>query len=287
MNCEDNLNGVIRARSAASRTLLRALQARKIGFSETTLAKHWLHEIKHSPEIFPFGWYQPPPHGLSVLIGTPPDFSRLCYRSLRDEVNFPGETLFEEENILYPYFSAIDRSTYMIGDHVATYYSGNNSSIKQWIKHAYILTKEIAESVKIGMKFSELYHIAADLLQSSGAKNNTFSISGGLSADFGHTVPFFTANQPKFFGGHSITNTVREISQSRKFVNASNQDAIRSPCAFTIEPQLLLEGYPMASFHLIIAVVNDRILVIERFFDLFEFFGMNSWLNVERQSELS
>lgn len=252
------------------------------------LAERWMDKIRSEDDILPFGWYQPPPFGMSVLFGSPPDYGRLHYRSLRDPSHFPGEISCDRETIIYPYFSAIDRMTAMIGDYVATYYQGESQAIKDWMGEAYHMTKRIAASVRPGMKFSELYHVADDLIRGSGAQNNTFTspaTTGGLQSNIGHTVPYFNTQEiPSFSDQNDLAG---KIAKARQFINDGNHDYIRSSCAFTIEPQLLMEGYPMVSFHMMIVVLDDTVHVVEKFFDIFEFFGMAGWLSVKRESALS
>lgn len=276
------LKGIVRARSAAAHSLISALNASGSRFSEKTLSDNWLRFIQKEKYLFPFGWYQPPPAGLSVLIGTPPDYDRLAYRSLRDPLNFPSQNHSSDGNaIIYPYFSAIDRKSGMIGDHVATYYQGDDPGIREWMQQGYYLTKEIADSARAGMKISDLYHIATQLLSRINALNNTFSQSGGLSSDIGHSIPFFGQKTlPAEFQNENADPLLlsHALAEQRFFINAENHGIIESSCAFTIEPQLIVEGYPMASFHMIVVFVEKEKYIVEKFKDIFEVFGIDKWL---------
>ena len=132
-----HFEGIVRARSAAARTLTAAILKSQQTYTEHDLAEGWLQFIRNDNNIFPFGWYQPPPHGISVLIGTPPHYERLNYKSLRDSDKFPSsQHILTPNSIVYPYFSPIDRETMMIGDHVGSYYSGHNLTTREWIRQA-------------------------------------------------------------------------------------------------------------------------------------------------------
>jgi hypothetical protein len=277
--------GIIRARSLAASTLIEALDEAGSSFTEKKLADCWMASIKKEPDLLPFGWYQPPPNGMSVLTAKSEPFKRLNYMSLRDKENWPSpDILFTEDCVLYPYFSAIDRKTSMIGDFVGTFYNGSRKSTQEWMREVYKTTKSIVNTISFGMKFSDIFSIVEEEMHSLGASNNTFSLSGGLSSDVGHTVPFFESksdtptldqNQGDFSALFS-----EKLANNRDFLRADNHKKINSPCAFTIEPQFLIDGEPMTSFHMIVIIDDEEKIVVENFSDLFDYFGMTNWLHV-------
>ncbi|MFD2111319.1 hypothetical protein [Thiorhodococcus fuscus] len=280
MNATTRLEAIIHARDASATTLLEALQELGMHFTEQHLADKWLQYIKTKTSIHPFGWYSPPPNGVSVLIGEPDDFNRLEYQSLRDQCNWPSpDVYFNQNTVLYPYFSAVDRATKMIGDHVATYYSGRDPNIRQWYRAVYEATRQIALSVNIGMTFSELHSLAEEKLLTLGAKNNTYSLTGGLAADIGHTIPYFSTGAPPDGQTMEDARSIASlIGGGREFISKSSEYIISDSCAFTIEPQAVTAGLPMCSFHMIVAYVNGEFFLIEKFKRLFEFFGMADWI---------
>ena len=279
MSPDDQLRGIIRSRKAAGRTLLAAISSQKESYSEIQLAKSWILAISQESTIIPYGWYQPPPMGMTVLIGNPSQYTRLDYSSLRYSENFPGDHIFSTESVLYPYFSAVDKSTLMIGDHVGSYYRGHNKEIREWISYVYRSTKKIARSVEIGMKYSDLFGICNSILFETGAKNNNYSMQSGLASDIGHSIPFFGESSYSMdWMDRSPAEVSKTISTARKFVGPSNNDIIESPCAFTIEPQFIVNGLPMVSFHMIVVVIDNDIKIIEEFEDLFAHFKMNDWI---------
>src|SRR4030042_4530690 len=81
--------------------------------SEKEFAKRWLAEIGKSSEVFPQGWYQPPPAGIGVLFATDEDTERISFRSLRYRKYWPRDDVFLEceKGLIMVYFSAVERNT--------------------------------------------------------------------------------------------------------------------------------------------------------------------------------
>lgn len=281
LESDDQISGIIRARSAAAAALRIALDNCGGTFSEQKLADEWTSILVEDKDLLPFGWYQPPPHGVSVLIGQADKYDRLRYKSLRSKDNWPSSnSVSSNESVLYPYYSAVDRSTLMIGDHVGTYYNGTNQIIKEWMGLAYATTRSIVDGARVGMKYSELFNFGSEVLAKMGASNNNFSMAGGFASDIGHTVPFFGRVPPISLSAekdHEI-----EISDllatSRSFLGPYNDRKISENSAFTVEPQIIGEGVPMASFHMIVAFVGGQKVVVECFRDVFNQFGMTDWI---------
>lgn len=279
MKLRKQLDGIVRARSAAASSLLEALKSlHEKKYSEKDVSLEWLSRIMMSGEVASNGWYTPPPSGVSVLIGHSPDYTRLNYESLRSKENWPQPDIrFEENSIIYPYFSAVDKQTNMIGDHVATYYSGANKEIQDWYREIYEMTRSLAFKAKQGMSFSELYNIADLMFNTIGVQNNTFSINGGLASDIGHTVPYFGQEHLESIDIDNEDN-LKLLSNDRKFISKESNYEIGRNCAFTIEPQAILGGLPMASFHVIIVFFEGELYLVEKFKDLFDYFGMSKWI---------
>ena len=278
----DQLEGIVRARTAAASTLMAAIRQLGHSYTERSLATAWLNGLCKDHAILPFGWYQPPPAGMSVLIGSPPDYGRLNYRSLRDPDTFPSDRFqMSPESILYPYFSAVDRATLMIGDHVGTYYGGRDRNIRDAMKEVYAYVTSIADYAKSGMSFSEVYDFASSRLDSLGAKNNIYNTSGGSSFDVGHTIPYFGRPLPaELLKSDKLPQAeiAGMLAKGREFVSKENLGVIEPPCAFTIEPQVIIDGLPMISFHVILVFIGAEKHLIQKFEELFESFGMSEWI---------
>jgi hypothetical protein len=277
---EKKVEAVVRARRVVADTLLSTLQMfSNEGFTEKQLGDNWMEKIKENSIIRNCGWYLPPPHGMSILIGNPPDYSRLRYNSLREVENWPSsEISYSDCSILYPYFSAVDRDTLLLGDFVGTFYPGKDPAIRNWINNAYKLTLEIARFIEPGQRVSDIYSYAQYLFNSLGASNNTYSQSGGLASDIGHSIPWFSKNLDTSSVELPDKDVASLIAKARWFISKNNNDVLEDSFGLTIEPQLIAPELPMASFHIIVMIANGKKTIVTEFDSLFEYFGMSEWM---------
>ena len=283
---ERKIEAVVRTRRATTNALLSALQMfSKEGFSEKQLADKWMEKIKQTYNLCNCGWYLPPPYGMSVLIGNEPDYNRLRYNSLREVENWPSsQILYSNNSILYPYFSAVDKETLLIGDFVGTFYKGRDPAIRNWINTAYKLTLEIAKFVQSGQQVSDIYNFAQDKISSLGVLNNTYSQSGGLASDIGHSIPGISqdsANLDLISSDLTDKEVASKIAGARSFISKENNSVLGSSFGLTIEPQLIASELPMASFHVIVLFANEKKTIVTEFDSLFEYFGMLELMSSE------
>jgi hypothetical protein len=274
---EIKVEAIVQTRRTTASTLLNVLKTLpKGGFSEKQLAEKWLEKIKENITVRHCGWYLPPPNGMSVLIGNPPDYSRLIYNSLREDENYPNpKILFSNNSILYPYFSSVHRDTLLLGDFVGTFYGGENSGIHNWLKTAYKLSLEIARFVKPNQMVSDIYDFAQKEFNSIGVSNNTYSQSSGLASDIGHSIPGFSENW-NIAGTNLLDEEIaKRISSSRWFISKDNHRVLGDTFGLTIEPQLIAPKLPMASFHILVLFANNKKTIVTEFDSLFEHFGMS------------
>ena len=138
--------------------------------SEVVLRNHWLKKIRENSNIYPNGWYLPPPHGIGVLFGTEVNYQRMNYQSLRQENSWPKDNIFLDKNngIIYVFFSPVDKSTGMIGDWGLTIYCGKNPDIIEHLKLCLSLNYQVLEHAQVGMTFSELTNFANKLFLKQG-----------------------------------------------------------------------------------------------------------------------
>jgi hypothetical protein len=277
---EIKIEAVVRARRATANTLLSALQMfSNEEFSEKQLARNWMEKIRENSIIRNCGWYLPPPHGMSVLIGNPPDYHRLRYNSLREVENWPSSQIrYSNSSILYPYFSAVDKDTLLIGDFVGTFYRGQDPAIRNWISTAYKLTLEIASFIQPGQRASDIYNFAQNKFNSLGISNNTYSQSRGLASDIGHSIPGFcqdSSNRDRVSVDLTDKEVASQLANARWFISKENNSVLGSDFGLTIEPQLVAPELPMASFHVIVMVVDEKKTVVTEFDSLFKYFGMS------------
>ena len=146
------IDAIIQTRKTATRIALKSLE-NITGITETELRDKIISEIKNQKEIYPEGYYSPPPYGIGVIFDQKP-FVRFKYDSLRNPDFWPKEnSFFEKESVGMVYFSPVDRKTSMIGDVGFTFYGGDNEEIKEHIKKCYAAILEIAKYAEVGMKF--------------------------------------------------------------------------------------------------------------------------------------
>ena len=100
--------------------------------SEVLLRDVWLMELRKYQSVFPDGWYEPPPHGIGVLLGTDEDIERVSPKSLRIHDYWPREDIFldRKKGIIFVYISPVDKNTGIIGDFGLTIYFGKNLNIR-------------------------------------------------------------------------------------------------------------------------------------------------------------
>lgn len=169
----------------------------------------------------------------------------------------------------------------MIGDFVGTFYGGEDPEIRSWISSVYRATLQIVSFAEVGRSLGEVYSYGQEVMAALGGRNNTVSVAAGAvpGADIGHSIPGYGAESPTWLRDGLVREQVcREIAAARTFISAGREDVISDGTAFTVEPQILHEGLPMASFHVIVAFSPAGRHTIDCFGDIFDYFGMSSWI---------
>src|SRR3989338_9581860 len=93
----NNLDICKQTRKAAADSLKNAFEKvlnNNQPISEVDLRDMWLLELRKHQEIFPDGWYTPPPHGIGVLFGTPENTKRINFPTLRTKDYWPRDDVF-------------------------------------------------------------------------------------------------------------------------------------------------------------------------------------------------
>lgn len=264
MSIENKLHICQETRRIAADALYEALThlLKDKTFSEEKLRDSWLECLRTSKEIFPDGWYIPPPHGIGVLIGTTDNESRHNYKSLRPSENWPQKDnlLDHIHPLIYVYASPVDRESGMIGDFGMTIYFGNNPQIKSHLINCLRINQEIIDHAQIGMKLSELTKYAIKLFLQRGLANNITSVTDPTGVNIGHTVPAsyedwgeeeqqILKNAEKNWDA-----ALTMISKKRRFLNILEELEIQKGMAITLEPRLTVlqnPKIPMSSYHTI------------------------------------
>lgn len=271
----DLIDAIIKTRKTTADIFTKALINLE-GNSEVEIREKLLSEIKNCNEIFPEGWYSPPPSGVAILLDEKP-FKRLGYDSLRKSDFWPQEDLhLEKESVGMIFFSPVDRKTNMIGDIGFTFYKGNNEEIKKHIKKSYEAILEIAKKAQVGMTFSELCSFADNLLKDRFKITRWITkYSDPRGINLGHTIP---GSYEKINFGKSFEETKNTITKGRMYIKEIENFKIPETCAFTIESRLedINKPYlPSVYFHFIVCFDNGKKIILENFNQIFNTVGMN------------
>ncbi len=290
MNISNKLETCRRVRLVAAESLYNALSQilKQKKVSETQLRDRWLLEMRKNSQIFPEGWYIPPPNGIAVLFASNKDITRVSPKSLRPKEFWPRNDIYLDKTngIVLLYASPVDKISCIIGDFGLILYLGKNKKIQKHLKICYKAVYEIFNYAKIGMKFSELNIFTHTLLKSKGLVSNLSSPTDPISTNIGHTIPFsykeLTSDEIKIFRGDKWEEISNMISKKRIFVNSEEKFKIRKGMAFTIEPRPFIPNnsqIPTAFFHTIaIFKENGQKELLTDFNELFKLVEMDYML---------
>jgi len=277
-----------RLTSDALANSLRKLLNSTSPISEIGLCDQWLKALKKYKEIFPDGWYIPPPHGFIVLFGDKNHIQRLYLKSARPTEFWPKDTIFlnRKEGIASMYFSPVNKQSGIIGDFGLTVYFGTDQNIKKHLLKVFDITKEIFNHIKLGMKFSDICKFALDLAEKNNLTNDIVSINDPSNTNIGHIIPAiyddWTDEEKVNLRSKNLQIIANTISKKRKFLSLLEQTKVQPGMAFTIEPRLLDKNdpkLPMAYFHTIAIIrENGQKELLTNFDDIFKLIGMNYML---------
>lgn len=259
--------------------------------SETLLRDTWLAEFRKNPDIFPDGWYTPPPHGMIVLFADDEKIDRANYKSARPPEFWPQENIYlnKSSGIISAYSSPVDISSGIIGDFGITLYFGKKSEIQNHLKLALKINNQIFEQINTGQDLSEVSKTTHKILHRYNLLSNLLSPTDPTGTNTGHTIPASYENWNEIEveaiknGKGDWEKVCKLISQKRKFVNTSEQLITQPGIAFTIEPRpqnTTNPNLPMVLFHEIVTINSKgEKELLANFNDLFKFAGMKYMLN--------
>lgn len=272
--------------------VLKKLLASDKPVSEVLLRDAWLAEMRKNENIFPDGWYTPPPHGMAVLFATDRDVDRVNFVNLRFEESWARDDVFldRKSGIIFVYTSPTDRENGIIGDFQMSIYFGNNSEITNLLKTCLSLDKEIFENIDVGMSFSEITSFSEKLMNEKGMSNDVSSLLYNTITNIpGHTIvgshgDWSDAEKLVIKNGtKDWDNTKDLISKKRVFIKKSEEFVVEPNMAFTIEPRPKVIARPYLptnlSYHTICLIKSDGSKeLLTGFDDLFKLTGMNYML---------
>lgn len=276
----------------ALHVVLKQLLATDEPISEVMLRDAWLSEMRKNKNIFPDGWYLPPPHGMAVLFATDEEPTRINFVNLRFEESWPSDDIFldKKTGLIFVYSSPVDKETGIIGDFQMSLYFGKKPEIKKHLKNCLELDKEIFEEINVGMSFSELTILSERIMRKKGMTNDVSSLIYNTVTNIpGHTI----------VGSYGMWNDEEKvvikngvidwdaakdlISKKRVFIKEDEKFEVKPVMAFTIEPRPRVIGNPnlptSLSYHTIALIKrNGEKEWITGFDDLFKLAGMDYML---------
>lgn len=263
------------------------LLLQKKPISEVRLRDKWLSELRKHREIFPDGWYTPPPHGISVLFATEDNLARTNFQSFRWNEFWPNKKIFldKEKGLIVLYASMVNRKG-IIGDFGVTLYLGRDKNIRSHFKNTLDLQKKIFSYAKIGLSFKKLYIYANKLFAKRELSNDWWvNITDPSGKNMGHTAPFIyeringQEKQILKSANKNWQKVADMISKKRIFVSPAVGFTIREGAAFSIEPRLRPlnnQHLPIVWFHTIAAFgKNGKKELITDFDKIFKLVGMD------------
>lgn len=284
----DNLKLIKQIRKIATKTLYKTIQLSLPSskpVSEVDLHSSWLKELQKYKEIFPEGWYLPPPNGIAVLLAPENNPARLDFKSLRKKHNWPRKDIFldKKHGLAFLYSSPIGM-TGILGDIEVTLYFGKNKEIKEYLKLYFRILQKIVEQIKVGKTtFKDLFDYSEFLFDKYNLENAIVSMTDPTSDNIGHSIPFvdesMTTEEKKILAGKDWVAACKMVCNKRLFLNSIQDTIIQPNMAFTIEPGVKIKGrddMPFIAFHTMVLIdKKGKIEWIRGFDEIFKLASMD------------
>lgn len=279
-------------------TVLKKLLYSNKPISEVMLRNAWLKEMQKNKNIFPEGWYQPPPYGIIILFADDQKIERINYKSARPEDKWSRDDIFldSKNGLIYCYASPVDKETGVIGDFGITLYFGKNLEIKNLLKKCLELDKELFAYVNVGMTLGDLSTKAEELMKKDGMGTDATPITDLGELVIGHTIPNAYENwnsEEKLLIKDREKNwlAIRDIISHRRINIKKNESfIIKKDDAVTIEPRPKIIDRPYLptalSYHTIALFKKDGSKELLTGFDeLFTLAGMSYMIKPMKQQK--
>jgi hypothetical protein len=278
MQAQERIKICKETRILAAQAMAEVLAENKI-ISEANFCSKVAKKLSAGQNLWPEGWYSPPPLGVSALFNDAEHPQRLLYDNLRKQEFWPKDNnIFAENSLGSIYASPVHKQTGIIGDFGLTIYTGKDERIQKHIKSCLEAVEETAEYAQIGMEFRELHQFCQKLMAEQGLNNNrTITYTDKVKTNIGHTVPWSyedpTPEELSIINGTDFDKLKNLISSKRINLNEKEDFKIPPTIAFTTEfraesnkdPHL-----PNASFHLIVSFVDGKKEVLGGFNTVFQ-----------------
>lgn len=275
----DLIEAIVRTRARAAGIVADSLSDIH-GASEKGVCGKILKGLSDTSELYPKGWYDPPPGGVAVLFDEKP-YDRLKFDTLRAPEFFPSEKFrFGAESVGIIYASAVDKASGLLGDVGCTIYNGKDQKIREHIRKTYGAIISAAGHAEAGMKFSELYKFAID---SFGGESRVIAwmttFHDPLKVNLGHTIPGSFGNDLP--GANNFEELKEAIRTRRTYINAVEEFRIPETCAFTFEARLMdpqKPELPNVFVHYIVTFSAGQKRILADFEGIFKAAGMAEYM---------
>lgn len=227
--------------------------------SERDFADAWTAALAAHKSVSVNGWYDPPPGGMALLAG----LSRVSFRTLRDESNWPGSHVIDwGSGALYAYSSVVNVADGMPGDFAVTLYFGDDPAVRAHFLNAYQATREVLAIASVESSSQALFRRSTEIFSEAGLRNCVVSYTDTTPLDLGHTYP--VPDEPGLDEDRRLKPTACDIiRKARRFLNDDSDWDLSANGQFTIEPQLVSSSdfnLPQVTFHYVIDPVSGRLL---------------------------
>lgn len=274
------------AAEALYKTLKKLFRSKK-PISEVMFRDAWLMEMRKNKNIFPDGWYDPPPHGMGVLFATGSDYKRIKFQSLRIKDYWPRKDVFlnKENGYLLFYCSPVNKQGFIIGDFGISIYLGSDKKIQQALRKELQIITKIYNFAKIGMTMADIGKYSKKIIRQSNFSNEWWvSLTDATGTNYGHTIPAtdieWSDEEWKILNSKRGWQTkLNVISRKRRFLNSFETTIIKPSLAFTIEPRAIKNNepkIPILYFHTITMFdKNGEKELLTNFDKIFKLCGMD------------
>ncbi len=282
MSLADNSQICLKTRQIVAVIISETLKDFKTG-SELDLSEALKRKMGERPDIYPSGWYDPPPFGIGVIFENNDNQKRSKFPHLRQEPYWPkNEYRIDKETICMLHLSPVDKDSGIISDIGLSWYKGENQAIQKHLKLCLEAIEDIAEYMEEDMGFGQIHDFGLELFAKNRLRDSLITNSfdpGGLS--LGHTIPWThekpTSNEEVIIKKGSLDELRPLIAAKRQYINKDVTFKIPETIAFTIEAQLTSEtdpNLPNAYFHVIVSFQNGQKKVSSNFNPIFDTLGI-------------
>jgi hypothetical protein len=247
------------------------------GVTEVGFRDAWHARLRAIDALTTNGWYEPPPLGMAVLFAGEDDPSRISFESLRLPRYAPGpETIEWSRGLMYAYCSPLHRTSGLAGDFGVTLYFGDRSDVRAHFRRAFAVTRDLLAEIGPRMRSGQLLERSQALFEEAGLTNTIASVTDSVPLDLGHSLP--KLDRSALDGRRELDGTtIAALRNGRRFVSESADWALSREDQVTIEPQLVALGkpeLPQVSFHYVVAMTEERTVVLRECDALLDRFGL-------------